>query len=84
MIDWIVYLSGEIHSDWRAQIKLGCQQAEVDAAFLSPITDHAASDDVGEAILGKEDRAFWRDHKGAKINAIRTRSMIDRAIHNTG
>jgi len=47
--------------------------------FLSPVTDHAASDDIGEAILGKEDNTFWHDHKSAKINAIRTRSMIESA-----
>lgn len=79
MIEWVVYLSGEIHTDWREQIKYGCRQAGISATFLSPITDHTASDGVGEAILGKEDRPFWRDHKGAKINTIRTQNMIKRA-----
>ena len=45
-------------------------------SFAAPVTDHSASDDCGVAILGAEDRKFWHDHKGAKINAIRTRKEI--------
>ncbi|MEO9824739.1 MAG: YtoQ family protein [Paracoccaceae bacterium] len=72
-----VYLSGEIHTDWREQIVAGC--AGLDVAFSSPVTDHAASDDCGVAILGAEDDKFWHDHKGAKLNAIRTRRGIEHA-----
>ncbi len=79
MLPLTVYLSGEIHTDWREQIKHGCEQRGLNMRLLAPVTDHAASDDVGEAILGREERPFWRDHKGAKINAIRTRGMIERA-----
>jgi len=43
------------------------------------VTDHASSDDCGAHILGEEAEAFWRDHKGAKINAIRTRNYIEAA-----
>ncbi|MEJ2061067.1 MAG: YtoQ family protein [Gammaproteobacteria bacterium] len=76
---WTVYLSGEIHTDWRERIAQGCKAAGLDVELLSPVTDHAASDDCGEAILGEEAEPFWRDHKGAKINAIRTRSFLERA-----
>ncbi len=69
-----VYLSGEIHSDWRAQIIKGSEG--LDLTFSAPVTDHAASDDCGVAILGVEENKFWHDHKGAKLNAIRTRSAI--------
>ena len=74
-----VYLSGEIHSDWREQIETGTEKAGLPIAFLSPVTDHDASDDCGVKILGEEDRNFWKDHKGAKVNAIRTRTMIERS-----
>ena len=74
-----VYLAGEIHSDWRDQLAKGVADAELPVTFLAPVTDHPASDDVGVNILGAEDRQFWKDHKGGKINAIRTRTMIDRA-----
>ena len=69
-----LYLSGEIHSDWREQIISGA--AGMDVGFSGPVTDHAASDDCGVAILGAEPNKFWHDHKGAKINAIRTRKAI--------
>ena len=72
-----LYLSGEIHTDWREQIIAGC--AGMDVEFSAPVTDHAASDDCGVAILGEELDKFWHDHKGAKINAIRTRKAISDA-----
>ena len=69
-----IYLSGEIHTDWRDQIIAGAKG--MDVAFSAPVTDHAASDDCGVAILGDEPNKFWHDHKGAKLNAIRTRKAI--------
>lgn len=70
-----VYLSGEIHSYWREEIKKPCISEGLNIEFYSPITDHEASDAAGD-ILGKEEQAFWRDHKSAKVNAIRTRTLI--------
>ena len=72
-----LYLSGEIHTYWREQIIAGC--AGMDVEFSTPVTDHASSDDCGVAILGEEADKFWHDHKGAKINAIRTRKAISDA-----
>jgi YtoQ family protein len=74
-----VYLAGEIHSDWRERIEAGIRERKLPVEVLAPVTDHPASDDVGVRVLGTEDDAFWKDHKGGKINAIRTRTMIDRA-----
>lgn len=72
-----VYLSGEIHTDWREQIITGAEG--LDVTFTAPVTDHAASDDCGVAILGAENDKFWHDRKGAQINAIRTRKAIAEA-----
>lgn len=72
-----IYLSGEIHTDWRDQITTGA--AGLDVAFDSPVTDHDASDDCGVAIMGAEDKKFWHDNKGANLNAIRTRHGIENA-----
>ena len=69
-----VYLSGEIHTDWRDRITEGA--TGLDVAFSGPVTDHAASDDCGVQILGAEQNKFWHDNKGANINAIRTRNGI--------
>ena len=74
-----VYLSGEIHTDWRDEIMSGCQSAGLDVAFSGPVTDHGASDDCGVRIMGEEQNKFWHDHKGAKLNAIRTRKGIEKA-----
>ena len=76
-MDLKVYLSGEIHTDWREQIIDGAEGLGV--SFSSPVTDHGASDDCGVTILGAEDSKFWHDHKGAKVNAIRTRHGIENA-----
>ena len=72
-----VYLSGEIHTDWRERIVAGAEGLEV--VFSSPVTDHAASDDCGVAILGPEADKVWHDRKGAQLNAIRTRKGIKEA-----
>ena len=73
---WKVYLAGEIHSDWRNRIVSAAEESGLPVFFTSPVTDHAASDNCGVDILGPEESSFWRDHKGAKINAIRTRTLI--------
>ena len=78
-MSWNVYLAGEIHSDWREQIASEAESAGLDVSFTSPVTDHGASDDVGVAILGDEADGFWKDHKGAGVNAIRTQTLIRRA-----
>jgi YtoQ family protein len=76
---WNVYLSGEIHSDWRERIADGVRDAGLPVTLLAPVTDHGASDDVGVSILGEEDEQFWRDNKGAGVNAVRTQTLLRRA-----
>ncbi len=72
-----IYLSGEIHTDWRDQIVEGSK--DLDVTFSGPVTDHGASDDCGVEILGAEENKFWHDRKGAQVNAIRTRMGIEKA-----
>ena len=74
-----VYLSGEIHTDWRDQIANGIKEAGLDIELSGPNTNHAASDDCGDQILGSEEKPFWKDHKASKINALRTRKLIQEA-----
>jgi YtoQ family protein len=73
---WNVYLSGEIHSDWRERIESGAREAGLPVEFSAPVTDHAASDDAGTGTLGPEGEPFWRDHMGAGVNAVRTQTLI--------
>ncbi|MEM1248288.1 MAG: YtoQ family protein [Acidobacteriota bacterium] len=76
---WKVYLSGEIHTDWREVIARGLAAAGLPVSLSAPVTDHGASDDCGVAILGEQTSAFWKDTQGAKLNAIRTRTLIEEA-----
>ena len=78
-MEWTVYLSGEIHTDWREAIEKACRAATLPVDFTAPVTHHESSDDCGVAILGEEEKPFWKDHKGAQINAIRTRTLIEQA-----
>jgi len=78
-MELIVYLAGEIHSNWRTEITEASSALGLPIEFMSPVTDHSASDDVGVDITGAEEKDFWKDHKGAKINAIRTRSALEQA-----
>ncbi len=76
---WNVYLAGEIHSDWRERIADGVRDAGLPVKLLAPVTDHAASDEVGVEILGPEQQGYWKDHKGAGLNAVRTQTMLREA-----
>ena len=72
-----IYLAGEIHSDWRDEIIQLTKKNDLYVNFSSPVTDHDASDNCGVEILGNEETQFWKDNKGAKLNAIRTRKEIE-------
>ena len=78
-IEWTIYLSGEIHTDWREQIISACEAKDLPVSFVGPVTVHEDSDDCGVVILGEEDNPFWRDQKGARMNAIRTRTLMESA-----
>ena len=77
-MSFTVYLSGEIHTDWRDQIRSGATAAGLDVTFTEPVTDHPASDAAGDHLGGTEN-PFWRDHQSAKVNAIRTRTLIEQS-----
>ena len=76
-MNWNVYLSGEIHTDWRQQIMDGARQRELPITFTSAVTNHEASDAAGD-VLGPETSGFWRDHKSSKVNSIRTKTLLGR------
>jgi len=75
-ISWTVYLSGEIHTDWREQIEEGAKALNLPVNFTSAVTNHEASDAAGDMLLENEN-SFWRDHQSSKVNAIRTKNLIE-------
>ena len=79
MKNWNIYLSGEIHTDWREQIERGTKAAGLPVTYFAPVTNHEYSDDCGVNILGAETDKFWHDNKGANLNAIRTRTLLTKS-----
>jgi len=75
-MNWTIYLSGEIHTDWREKIMTGAKANNLPVTFTSAVTHHEDSDAAGD-VLGIERGTFWRDHKSAKVNAIRTKTLIE-------
>lgn len=76
---WNVYLSGEIHSDWREVISEGVSSKNLPVLLSSPNTSHEDSDDCGAIILGmEEERRNW-DKIGANMNNLRTKTLIKEA-----
>ena len=76
---WKLYLSGEIHTNWRDEIKALCDNKKLPVIVNSPNTIHDESDDCGIRILGAENDKFWHDHKGASLNSIRNNILIKEA-----
>ena len=76
-MNWTVYLSGEIHTNWRDEIKAGAEALGLPVTFVSANTDHESSDAAGD-VLGVPDSSFWRDHQSSKVNAIRTQTLIEK------
>ncbi len=74
-MSWNVYLSGEIHTDWREQIVDGAREHNLPITFTSAVTDHDASDAAGD-VLGSETSNYWRDHKSSMVNGIRTKTLL--------
>jgi len=77
-VKFTVYLSGEIHTNWRNEIQNGVKENNLEIEFVSAVTDHDASDAAGDC-LGEENKQFWRDHKSAKVNVIRTKTLIEKS-----
>ncbi|MBT8329360.1 MAG: YtoQ family protein [Desulfofustis sp.] len=75
-MQWNVYLSGEIHTDWRQKIIEGAEKENLPIDFTSAVTDHDRSDAAGD-VLGLETSNYWRDNKSAKVNQIRTKTLIE-------
>ena len=74
---YTVYLAGEIHSNWREEIIVGCKDDNI--KFLRPEFDHQSSDDIGKNVLGEQESDFYNDHVSAKINAMRNNTYLERA-----
>jgi YtoQ family protein len=73
----VVYLAGEIHSDWRNEIKEKAKHLPL--SFVGPMLDHDRSDHIGEDILGKQPTSIQKDEAASKINNLRTELLLGKA-----
>ncbi|GGN48579.1 MULTISPECIES: YtoQ family protein [Oceanobacillus] len=74
-----VYLAGEIHSDWRDQLKAKAKEKNLPLTFVGPQTNHDLSDDIGEKILGKQPGNYYRDDAASAVNNLRTQVLMQKA-----
>jgi YtoQ family protein len=75
----VVYLAGEIHSDWRERLRRRTAEMNLPVEFVGPQEAHDRSDSVGEDITGEQPTPRFRDLVGAGANTLRTRVLLRRA-----
>ncbi|MED4162546.1 YtoQ family protein [Halalkalibacterium halodurans] len=78
-MELMIYLAGEIHSNWRQQIKEAAKKQDLPFVFLGPMEDHARSDNIGEEILGKQPDPVLKDDAASSINNLRTTFLLNKA-----
>ena len=74
-----VYLAGQIHDDWREQLKASAAAKNLAYRFVGPQTNHAVSDNIGEEILGEQPNALVKDDKASDINNFRTQVFLQKS-----
>ncbi|MBS4174501.1 YtoQ family protein [Bacillus sp. FJAT-49736] len=74
-----VYLAGQIHDNWREEIKKKAKERNLSLKFVGPQTDHDRSDNIGEEILGKQPGNFYKDDAASDINNFRTQVLLQKS-----
>lgn len=71
-----VYLAGEIHTDWRDELKEKAKSLQLPLTFVGPMENHDRSDMIGEEILGKQPNNILRDEAASSINNLRSQILM--------
>ncbi|HEX6594661.1 MAG TPA: YtoQ family protein [Bacillota bacterium] len=74
-----VYLAGQIHDDWRDQVKNQAIEKKLPLTFVAPQTNHDRSDNIGEDILGKQPNELYKDATASRINNFRTEVLMQKS-----
>ncbi|MBU8695425.1 YtoQ family protein [Bacillus pumilus] len=74
-----VYLAGEIHSQWRDEIKEKSQSLKLPVTFVGPMENHDRSDHIGEDILGEQPNAIFKDDAASDLNNFRTEILLNKS-----
>ncbi|SDZ29114.1 YtoQ family protein [Evansella caseinilytica] len=75
-MELIVYLAGQIHDDWRNQLKEKADGMQLPVTFVGPMENHERSDNIGEEILGQQPNSILKDEAASKFNNLRTRILL--------
>lgn len=78
-MELLVYLAGEIHSNWRDEIKTKAKEKGMSLIFKGPNENHDLSDRIGEDILGVQPNAVFKDEAASSINNMRTELWMKKA-----
>ncbi|WP_078594995.1 YtoQ family protein [Evansella clarkii] len=78
-MEFTVYLAGQIHDDWRKEIKDKAAQMNLPLQFTGPMENHDRSDNIGEEILGEQPNAVLKDEAASKINNLRTQVLLNKS-----
>lgn len=74
-----VYLAGQIHDDWRTEIKQAADNQQLPLSFFGPMENHDRSDNIGEEILGKQADPIAKDEAASQLNNLRTRLLMEKS-----
>ncbi|WP_227396585.1 YtoQ family protein [Jeotgalibacillus aurantiacus] len=74
-----IYLAGEIHSDWRKQLKEKAKELPYTLHFTGPMENHERSDQIGEEILGEQPSPVFKDDAASAFNNLRTQVLMQKA-----
>ncbi|WLR50261.1 YtoQ family protein [Bacillus tianshenii] len=78
-MELIVYLAGQIHDDWRNEIKQKAKDMQLPIHFVGPMENHDRSDNIGEEILGKQPNSIIKDDAASDINNFRTEVLLNKS-----
>ncbi|OYD09130.1 YtoQ family protein [Paludifilum halophilum] len=78
-MELVVYLAGQIHDDWREQLRKKAEERNLPITFKGPQENHERSDDIGERIKGRQPNQEFRDQAASEMNNLRTRVWMEKA-----
>ncbi|MBM7572829.1 YtoQ family protein [Aquibacillus albus] len=74
-----VYLAGQIHDDWREQVKNIAKEKNLPIQFVGPQENHSLSDDIGERVIGEQPSNLYKDDAASAINNLRTEVLLKKS-----
>lgn len=79
VMELVVYLAGQIHDNWREDIKRGAKEMKLPLTFVGPMENHDRSDNIGEEILGAQPNKILKDEAASAINNLRTQILLGKS-----